>query len=472
MPQFKSLRFLITLLVSQSILWTTPCLAADSPPLAAKPKTLRKMYRPGGVKDYILNQQGIVEAGNRKDVIENRMENPQEHPYLMGASVGELLENELKDEVEIFTSIGELLECLDYAIVGLCMHMTWTGPKFDLMREYRIPELKAETSSIKNVSGYLPELVMSNAAEITDRLFYGISSWPARKNAVIAMNTAWIASQTNGLKYGYLFGPTENHLAAIEADDFERIRSGAYADLKVRSGDNWRPGQGVRQMEYHIYPVLSHVKALYENLVIMGTCHFDKNPSIYFSDWIQGMAYSRFSGLSALHFGNEYSNKLLNPSACTQYNMEYGDTPSDMLLPLRHITGYSEDGCLGGNQQNVAPVTNIVGQAYHTTASEVASRRGYELVHRRSTSRYVKFDDTDSRDDRIEWLHSSRMEDARPGCRKLNETFARQYTADKANYYDRGEDVWNVNVMYNRYRCCRGTVVACWGENGCDKVYN
>ena len=372
-------------------------------------------------------------------------------------------------------------DCIDWAANGLCIFMTWLGPEFDLLREYRWPVDMVSLVPHKGISGYMPAAVHDVAIKAADAA-YGI----------IAGEDRWATSHTvSGITklagISHLF-PMHNYDSAgniriPDSFEFDAIKNAkrengtqAYnRDMRLSSAGS--SNGAYTNVEYHVMPSVFDFlfRIPFSAIQYAGGCHRMKIPGIHFSDWPNGVIYARSFLINTFMFASDMRQKLLDPLGCSKKYARDRTSPRDMVYPhYLPSVPFSAKNCLGGNQQNLYPLTSMVQQKHFTTAAEVAYLRGMTAARRGkfTPGDWYKFS---LEEDRVHWTRNKRMFN---GCVKLQHSaldphFLKENT--HASFISTGGDTidnWFVGEHWRRFRCCdKGIPFMCF-NSPCDVITN
>ncbi|MBN8549123.1 MAG: hypothetical protein J0M12_07410 [Deltaproteobacteria bacterium] len=428
-------------LVLAGILSSASLAAADpapAPPLTSRPLTLLKMIETN--YSYIPSllskkAQAEGEALQKIAAVAPGEAGGYTPPYDRGADVGEIVQNIMKDFQVI---IGDFLDCLDFKIIGLCYKITWTGIKFDIYREYRLPVQDVEVVQTPFQSGFIPKFVNNALLPVVQDTYYPMGDTVAST----ALSWTGQALETQGNLVGVDFQTADADVSTDVEDKLKAI------DKKKRFRGSEPVGAGARVAEYTVLPQLFNQT--------MGRlwffCHDVLAPGVWSSYYPLEIMPARMSALSFFFFPAEMISKFLVPNSCAGVNNQIrgGHSPFDMLttgIPAYDGMNLMSPGlgCLKENDADFVPVTNTAHNASFPVDSVNASVKGIKISSRMMP---FSFYDINTERDRWQWSHSDRMPD---NCAKI-EKFSRNF--GDANMR-KGKDNWNVGIHWRRFRCCQ-----------------
>ena len=389
--------------------------------------------------------------------------------------IGHTLKNVTHD---VLSSLWDFFDCIAWAANGVCVRMTWTGPKLDLMREYRWPVDLNSLVSHKGINGYMPLGTHNLAIRAADAAYRFIAPTDMRLAKYMVSNITKIAGATHLMKsYNYNLA---GGVGSPPSSDFNAIKNARREDgseaynRDTRLSNEGSTNGSSTNVEYHVMPSAFDFlfRSAFFGIPLVGGCHNKKTPGIHYSDWPNGVAYARSFPVNTFMFASDMRQKLLDPLGCTKKYSKDRTSPRDMGYP-HFLPGmpFDSTNCLGGNQQGLFPLTSRVLQKYYTTAAEVGYLRGATAARRGAFTpgNWYKFS---LKDDRVHWTRNDRMFDGCVGLQHsaMDPHFLTENThATFISTNGKTEDPWHVGEHWRRFRCCKGWAMICF--NGpCKKI--
>lgn len=166
-------------------------------PLEQRPMTVLQMLE----TQYVYVPQLLVKQGTAAGEAQNalsRVAGNQERRYERGAEIGEIVQNVLHDFQVI---LSDFFDCLDFKIVGLCYKITWTGIKFDIYRQYRLPVQDVESVENPFESGFLPKFVNEALLPITEATYYPMATTAYETSAMWTSQSIDMAGSLAGFDF-------------------------------------------------------------------------------------------------------------------------------------------------------------------------------------------------------------------------------------------------------------------------------
>lgn len=397
-------------------------------------------------------QQAAVEILDRIPNADDR------YKFFRGAEVGDLVANYLWD---IQTIIGRLLSCMKIQLRGVCLKFTcrflYIETEATVMVRYSFPSVKIETVDHMHKTGYIPKALINVSSGLRDLaedyLYYGRIAGADLpfKPFEVSVTNGLERAQGGSAALGGMFRAPFTQPSAPGPDSATALSVARDAlffdpiDRNMRGHTRLVRNPGHRNVEYHLMPEFFNQTVGNSN----PWCHEIRNP-YWFSDWPLMMLPARYAGLSMILWPSTMIPMTFFPQVCAIKNATDGKTPWDLSFPLAFpdVGGIipGQDGCIGENAGPWLPVTNTAQSVHFTDASRVGTMKAVYTANRLISNSMYTYQP--NKGDKFQWTRNDRMP---KGCAKIEKW---KLDEEKLANSTRGNDSWNVSLLWTRFQCC------------------